>query len=112
LAGPVRRGEILTDVRLIGADGPDPGPGRVAVPVHPDDSAVVGLVRPGMHIGLVGVTADGDVRALTGDAVVLSVQQSTSGSEPGALVVVGVPRSAADAVTAMALTGHIGLRFG
>lgn len=117
LAGPVRRGEILTDVRLVGSDGPDPGPGRVAVPVRPDDTGVVELLAPGVHVAVVGVDAGGDVRALSGDAVVLSVRPGPTGaltganSQNGALVVLAVPATEADAITAMGLTGSIGLRF-
>jgi hypothetical protein len=123
LAGPVRRGEILTDVRLVGPDGPDPGPGRIAVPVRPADPGTVELLSPGTHVAVVGVTQDGTVRPLTDDAVVLAIRRpgsggagSVNGMAPGgssaaALVVLSVPSAAADAVTAMALTGSIGFRF-
>ena len=49
LAGPARRGEVLTDVRLLGprlaqsAAGPD---ARI-VPLHLADTALLDLVRPG-----------------------------------------------------------------
>ena len=49
LAGPARRGEVLTDVRLLGprlaesAAGPD---ARI-VPLHLADTALLDLIRPG-----------------------------------------------------------------
>ena len=55
LAGPARRGEVLTDVRLLGrrlaesAAGPD---ARI-VPVHPADSALADLVRAGDIVDVV-----------------------------------------------------------
>lgn len=117
LAAPVRRGEILTDVRLVGSDGPDPGPGRVAVPVRPNDAGMVGLLSPGVHVAVIGVGADGVVQALSKDAIVLSVRAPPTGglaatnSSNDALVMLAVPADQADAITAMGLTGSIGLRF-
>ncbi|HEY9474842.1 MAG TPA: RcpC/CpaB family pilus assembly protein, partial [Mycobacteriales bacterium] len=52
VAGPVRRGEALTDVRLVGA-GLAAGlsrSGSVAVSVRLDDPAVAGLLRPGDRV--------------------------------------------------------------
>jgi hypothetical protein len=117
LAAPVRRGEILTDVRLVGRAGPDPGPGRVAVPVRPSDGGTVSLLTPGVHVAVVGVTQDNEVRTLARDAVVLSVHGPPGGSvladsSAPALVVLAVPAAEADDIVALALTGTIGLRFG
>lgn len=117
LAAPIRRGEIITDARLIGPDGPDPGPGRVAVPIRPADAGTADLLSPGAHVGVVGVGSDGAVRSLTDDAIVLSVRApppgglSSPGSAGGPLVVLAVRSVDADALIAMALTGAIGLRF-
>ena len=58
LAAPVRRGELVTDVRLVTSAGPDPGRGRAAVPIHPADTATVDLLGPGMHVVIVTVTGD------------------------------------------------------
>jgi len=113
LAAPVRRGEVLTDVRLLGPGGPRPGPGRAAVPVRPADSATVDLLRAGMRVAVIGVQADGTVRTLTTDAVVLQVPPAQTGAGPngGRLVVLSVPEKVADAIAATAITGTIGLRF-
>src|SRR5699024_8303069 len=110
-SGPMRRGEAFTDARLVGDHGPDPGPGRTAVPIHLSDAAVTELLRPGMHIALVAATSptDGDVAAhsVTSDAVVLSVTANTANTLDHAvsknLVLVSVPSAVADAVTASAM---------
>src|SRR3954463_15157452 len=77
LAGPARRGEVLTDVRLLGprlaqsAAGPD---ARI-VPGHPADSALIDLVRPGDVVDVVAA-AEGTTQAtphvVATDAVVVS----------------------------------------
>ncbi len=45
--GPVRRGEPLTDVRLVGGSLLDGYPGRVAAPVRVADPGAVALLRVG-----------------------------------------------------------------
>jgi len=125
LSGPMRRGEIFTDARVVGSRGPDPGPGRAAVPVPLADGTVAALLEPGRHIVLVGVPgADGwshpddaaaAVRVLASDAVVLSVGEPSGGLGGGdrhRIVVVSVPAGDADAVTAAATAGAITVRFG
>jgi len=49
LAGPTRRGEVLTDVRLLGSRLAEStaGPGARIVPLHLADSALIDLVRVG-----------------------------------------------------------------
>src|SRR5699024_6265913 len=118
VSGPVRRGEILTDVRLVGDHGPSPGPGRSAVPVRPHDPDTVALLTTGMRVSVIGVAADGTAHTLTDDALVLSIPPSDPDTGVGAgradhgrLVVLSVPDAAADSVATMAITGAIGLRF-
>lgn len=113
LSGAMRRGEALTDARVVGDDGPDPGPGRVAVPVRPDDPATVDLLSPGMHVAVIAVGRDGTASTLAGDAVVLAVPgtQGQPGKPAGRLVVLSVPTDAADLVAAATLTGAVTLRF-
>ena len=113
LSGPVRRGEVLTDARVVGDDGPDPGPGRVAVPLRPDDPATVDLLSPGMHVAIIAVGRDGAAHTLADDAVVLAIPgaQGQPGRSAGRLVVLAVPTAAADLVAAAALTGAVTLRF-
>lgn len=114
LAAPVRGGEILTDVRLLGRDGPRPGRGRAAVPVRPDDPGTVGLLKPGMRVAVIGVERDGVAHTLTDDAVVLWIPVAGDAATPttgSRLVVLSVPRRVADRIAATAITGSIGLRF-
>ena len=111
LAGPVRRGEVLTDARLVPAGGPRPGAGRIAVPIRPADPATVELLSAGMHVAVLSVDDDGRATVLAADAVVLSLPPPSK-SEPGKrLVVLAVPLAAADRVTAISLHGSLALRF-
>jgi hypothetical protein len=87
VAGPVRRGEPLTDVRLLGPSllaALARGPGVVAVPVRFADSGAAALLRAGDHV---------DVLAAATDAFVpdLAVPPDAAPSPPAA----GVPRSGA-----------------
>jgi hypothetical protein len=111
LAAPARRGEIITDVRLADPVGPDPGPGRVAVPVRPADPAIVDLLEPGMHVAVVVVTEGGDASVLAGDAVVLVVPAKSDRGSTDRPVVLAVPAEAADPLVAAAVAGTIALRF-
>lgn len=114
LAAPVRRGEILTDVRLADDSGPRAGAGRAAVPVTITDAGIAALLRPGLHVTVVSVTADrfgsgnseAEVTVLTEDAVIMSL------SEVDRVVLIAVPQQAANRVTAAAAAGTIALRFG
>jgi pilus assembly protein CpaB len=111
LAGPVRKGEVLTDARLVPPGGPRPGAGRVAVPIRPADPATAELLSAGMHVAVLSVDENGRATVLATDAVVLSIPPPPK-SEPGKrLVVLAVPVAAADRVTAISLHGSLALRF-
>lgn len=113
LAGAARRGEVLTDVRLLGARltesaaGPD---GRV-VPVWPADAGVVDLVRPGEVVDILAASDSDSMprpKVVATDAVVVSVSpqpETAAGRERAVLV--ALPRGAANAVAAAALTGAV-----
>ena len=62
LAGPARRGEALTDVRLLGPRLAEStaGPNARIVPLHLDDPALLDLIRPG---DVVDVLAAGGTNA-------------------------------------------------
>lgn len=115
LAGSARRGEVLTDVRLVEPVGPQPGPGRVAVPIRPADGTVIDLLRPGMHVAVMSVTEDGAADVLVPDAVVLLIGASADATagrrDQDPSVVLAVPSDSADRVVAAALTGTVALRF-
>ena len=116
LAGPARRGEVLTDVRLLGrrlaesAAGPD---ARI-VPVHPADSALIDLVRPGDVVDVVAA-AEGGAQAnphvVATDAIVVSVsaKPKAQGTNSERVVLVALPAGSANAVAGAALTQTVTL---
>jgi Flp pilus assembly protein CpaB len=116
LAGPTRRGEVLTDVRLLGrrlaesAAGPD---ARI-VPVHPADSALVDLVRPGDIVDVVAasdVGAHANSRVVATDAVVVlvSAKPKAQGSTNDRLVLIALPAAAANTVAQASLVQSVTL---
>ncbi len=112
LGGAARRGEVLTDLRLVDTGGPDPGPGRVAIAVRPADPALVQLLQPGMTVTVIGVDADGSAATLCSDALVLAVLDETADrSGKSRPVLLGVPTADADRVTGGSLSADIALRF-
>lgn len=113
-AGPIRRGEILTDARLVPENGPRPGPGRSAVAVRSIDPALVDLLSPGMRLAVLGIDPDGAALPLTDEALVLWVPPTApAGPAPASTrtVLLSVPEAVAEQVATTALTGTIGVRF-
>ena len=116
LAGPARRGEVLTDVRLLGprlaqsAAGPD----ARTVPLHLADTAVLELVRPGDVVDVLAA-ADGDVdpRVVATDAVVVLVseKQKAPGTGGDRVLLVALPAHAANDVAGATLTQAVTLTF-
>lgn len=112
-AGPVRAGEPLTDLRLIGPalavrTG---GPGASAVPLRPADPGVAALLSPGSVVDVIADGADGP-RVLAARAGVISVLPAPGG--PGAagrgggpLVLVALPEAEATTVAAATLSGEV-----
>lgn len=108
VAGPVRRGEPLTDVRLLGAGLLPPGD-DVAVPVRLAEPATGALVRAGDVVDVLSASPDGGVAAAvvaTGLAV-LSVPELGDAAGEGALVVLAAPRPTAARLAAAAVTGRL-----
>lgn len=117
LAGPARRGEVLTDVRLLGpriaeaAAGPD---ARI-VSLQPADGALVDLVRTGDVVDVLAApTSDTGARprVIATRAVVVMVSEQRQG--PGAAdrtVLVALPERAANDVAGASLTQAITLTF-
>jgi Flp pilus assembly protein CpaB len=123
VAGPVRRGEVLTDARLVSqAAGPGGRP-LVAVPVRMADPGSAAYVRPGDHVDLVAVAIDNayapgvDDRAarpglvIAEGAVVLAgpPDDARSGTDTAGLLLVGLPAAAARTVAAVAATARLTL---
>jgi hypothetical protein len=111
LAGQARRGEVITDARLADPVGPNPGPGRVAVPVRPADPAMVDLLGPGMHVAVILVGEDGEASVLAADAIVLAIPPAPERGTSDRPVVLSVPSESADRIVGAGLAGTIALRF-
>lgn len=112
LTSAARRGEILTDRRLVDTPGPEPGPGRAAVAVRPSDPALLQLLQAGTPVAVVSVGSDGQVRPLTADALVLAVLDPDGGSGTTARpVLLSVPAGDADRLAGATLSGDVALRL-
>ena len=91
LVSSVRRGEVLTDVRLLGAGVLDRlGPGLVAAPVRIADAESVGLLRPGSVVDVLAAAAPesagaGEARLVAAAVRVITVPQSRAGRFPSSL---------------------------
>jgi Flp pilus assembly protein CpaB len=119
LAGPARRGEVLTDVRLLGprlaqsAAGPD---ARI-VPLHLADSALLDLTRPGDVVDVLAApnnTADDSTtHVVATDAVVVLVSEKQKGPGAGGerVVLVALPAHAANDVAGATLMQTVTLTF-
>jgi Flp pilus assembly protein CpaB len=116
LAGPARRGEVLTDVRLLGprlaqsAAGPD---ARI-VPLHLADSALLDLTRPGDVVDVLAASDDHtDPRVVATDAIVVLVSEKQKGVGAGGdrVVLVALPAHAANDVAGATLMQTVTLTF-
>lgn len=95
LAAPLRRGEPVTDVRLVGRPLVASYASRVALPVRLPDAGSVSLLRVGDRIDLVAADPQGTgASVVSADAIVVTLPasaESVSASDmPGRLVVVAV----------------------
>jgi Flp pilus assembly protein CpaB len=82
LAGPVRRGEVLTDVRVLGARSAEAaaGPNARLVPLRLEDPALVDLIRPGDVVDVLVAGADGAApEVVASGAVVVLVSPAGDG---------------------------------
>jgi pilus assembly protein CpaB len=122
LDAPVRKGEVLTDVRLVGKTFLDSyGVGLVAAPVRIADAASVRLVRAGDVVDVLaaGAGADGSatsvarvVAAATPVLRIPTVSESAFGSTDiasGELVVVVTSSETAARLAAAAVTDRLSL---
>ena len=94
LAAPLRRGEPVTDVRLVGAGLADGLPGVTAVPVRLPDAGMVDLLAAGDRIDLVAADPQGTgARVVAAGVPVLAVPgeapDPAGGGVTGRLIVVG-----------------------
>jgi Flp pilus assembly protein CpaB len=110
LASPTRRGEVLTDVRLLGSRLAESaaGPGARIVPLHLADSALIDLVRVGDVVDVLAAPANdsqGASRVLAADAVVVlvSAKQKVQAADSDRVVLVALPARVANTVAGSAL---------
>lgn len=120
LAGPARRGEALTDVRLLGPRLAESaaGPNARIVPLHLDDAALLDLIRPGDVVDVLAVRAaapgdDPRPQIVATDAVVVLVSEKPSGMGGGSdrVVLVALPAHAANEVAGAAIAQSVTLTF-
>lgn len=116
LAGPSRRGEVLTDARILGSrlTGLSAGPDARVVPLHLADSAVLDLIRPGDVVDVLGApTAEADAhpRTVASNAVVVLVSEESRvpGAANDRVVLVALPASAANALAGATLVQTVTL---
>lgn len=109
VAGPVRGGEALTDVRLLGA-GLLTGTGLVAVPVRLADRASAALLHAGDRVDVLAAATGGDdpnasALVVASGVQVLSVPATDDGD--GALVVVAATPAVASRLAAAAVGSRL-----
>ena len=122
LAGPARRGEILTDARVLGPRLAGLNVGRDArvVPLHLADSAVLNVIRTGDVVDVLGAQtgvsgAQAHPRLVAANAVVVLVSPDGNGSPsahggPGdRVVLVALPAAAATALAGATLVQSVTL---
>ncbi len=102
LAGPVRRGEALTDVRLLGSELLPGGAGQVAVPVRLADAATAALLHGGDRVDVLAAPTEGagPATVVAAGLQVLAVPTSAQDSEGALIVLAATPSVAARLATA------------
>ena len=116
LASPLRRGETVTDARLVGSSLLTGYPGLTALPVRLPDPGVLALLSVGDRIDLVATDPEGGgTRTVAHDAIVIAipvvdVEASVSGL-PGALLVIGTTSTEAGQVADSAVRSYLSVQF-
>lgn len=120
LAAPLRRGEPVTDARLVGP-ALSTEPGLVAVPIRLPDAGMAGLLEPGDRIDLLAVDPSaagpsGAARVASGVLVLAVPREDARGSGvpsglQGRLVVVGVAGELVESVTSSAVRSFLTFAF-
>ena len=110
VTGPVRRGEVLTDVRLLSPRLAESaaGPNARIVPLPLTDAAVAGLLRAGDVVDVIATRGDDDAELIATGAVVVLVSADDGGVTGGdRVVLVALPDAVARTVAAAALVQAI-----
>ncbi len=111
LAAPLRAGEPVTDVRLVGPGLVDSAPGSVALPVRVSDAAQVGLLEVGDEIDLLATDPESRTTATVAAGVLVlavpDVERDAPDAITGRLIVVGIPDSIVAEVTGAAVMSFV-----
>ena len=108
--GPVRRGEPLTDVRLVGGSLLDGYPGQVAAPVRVADPGAVALLRVGDLVDVIAADPQGrnDPAVVAAAVPVVALPQTEQAAlAAGGLVVLAVDEATATALAAAAVSAYL-----
>lgn len=116
VAGPIRAGEPITDVRLVGpALVAGLGEGLVATPVRVADAGTAGLVRPGDRVDVLATPVGQDTtgqpsRIVAAEVVVIAVPGADgAGFVEGALLVLATTPEEAAGLAAATVTDRLSL---
>ncbi len=112
LAAPLRAGEPVTDVRLVGPELTAGLPGLVAVPVRLPDPGMVALLDVGDRIDLVATDPqEGGASVVAADVPVLAIpaadDRATASGLAGRLVVVGAESTQVEPLAAAAVRSFV-----
>lgn len=113
-AGPIRAGEPITDVRLVGGSILAGYPGLVAAPVRIADAGAVELLRVGDRVDVLAADPRGaaDAVLVAGDAPVVAVPRprtQTASVVTGGLVVLAVPDETAQTLAGAGAARYLSL---
>lgn len=116
LAAPVRAGEPITDVRLVGADLAAAHPDLTTLPVRLPDAGLADLLDTGDRIDLIATDPQaGGSRVVAADALVLATppnaEATDATSPPGALVVLGIAPASVPGVTEASVRWFLSYSF-
>jgi len=116
LATSLRRGEPLTDVRLLGPSLTDGHPGMVATPVRIPDAAMASLLRAGDRVDVLAADPQGGpTTELAASALVLAlpapVDDGVADALPGRLVVLGLAAGDVTEVAGASVTHYLTVAY-
>lgn len=116
LAAPLRSGEPVTDVRVVGPALTDGYPGLVAVPVRLPDAGMAGLLAVGDHIDLVAADPQHPTAAvIASDLPVLALPdtppETGATGLTGRLVVVGASPAKVTRIADAAVRSFVTIAF-
>jgi pilus assembly protein CpaB len=107
VAGPVRRGEPITDVRLDGGPLEPPAPGLVAEPVRFADAEAARLLQPGQHIDVLAASTALQAAASTQPATATSAEPGMAALVAADVTVVAIPPPTGSATSPIGAEGAL-----